>query len=312
MRAHHLLSLLCLSSACGGNWSNRDLEFVNALPRPAELRSKLPDTAQNKEPLSGVSTRRDGLQVGDPSKSYQDARRAQRDFNNLIDYCLNVIETVRKLAPTQRTSDSRIWGPYPDEKNPGYEIQIGIRQRSADTFSWAVQVRPKGGEFFDVLTGDYQATDSVKRGRGTLALHLAQVRGKLKLDDGLEAIDEITVGYISDTFPKRVEMLFTFAPGNASGLSQIGYTYREQADGSGAMRFLQRSTSTDITALEIDAFWVPTGAGRVVGRVLEGTYAGAALAECWDTSFIVTYFTEAWAGGQSSGSASDCVAVAGF
>ncbi|MBL9038869.1 MAG: hypothetical protein JNG84_10165, partial [Archangium sp.] len=233
MRALFIVGVLVLT-ACGGNWSNRDLDFVDALPDRATLQSKLPQTATTSSPLTGVSTRRDPLGVGEPSKAYADTKKASTDFNAILATMLAAIDLTRQVAPTARTPDSRTWGPYPDSKNPGFEFRVVVTQVDEANFSWSIDSRKRPADFFSLASGSYAPTESLKRGRGEMTLHVKDFKSQLAVDEGLKALDEIVIGYVTDMFPTRVEMLFTFAAGNPSGLSAIGYTSREQADGSGS------------------------------------------------------------------------------
>lgn len=310
----HLLTALALVAlaGCGGTWSNKDLEFVSALPRPEDLRAKIPLTASSTSPLEGVSTRRDGLNVGDPSNAYANAKKASGEFNTILDTLLSIIDRVRQVPPTTRTKDTRVWGPWPDSNNPGFEFQVVIKQVDDVNFAWGIQSRPKNGAFFDVVQGAFKASASARRGQGLMKVLVKDFRDVLKVDDNFKQLDEIDVGYITDMFPRRVEMLFTFRAGSTSGLSALGYTYREQEDTSAAMRFQLRTTSPDATVLEMNAAWLANGSGRGLGRVLEGTYAGATISECWDTAFKVTYYEETWPGGQKVGDPASCVAIPGL
>ncbi len=305
--------VLLAAAACGGNWSNRDLDFANALPDRASLRSKLPTTVSGASPLEGAATRRDGLNVGDPSQAYAFTKEASTNFNGLLDFLLGVVDTVRALPPTTRTKDSRIWGPWPDRNNPGFEFAVAIQQRDERNFEWAIRSRPKGGEFFDLVTGAFLASASARKGMGAMVVHVRNFRDVLNVDANLKQLDEIQIGYITDTPPRRVEMAFTFAAGSTTGLSGIGFTYREQDDRSGAMRFRALSPgNADVTVGELTSLWQPSGAGRATSVVIQGLRLGYTVEECWDAAFKVTYYRESWPGGQTSGLVGSCVTVPGL
>lgn len=308
---HALGFALLMLSACGGSWSNRDLEFAQALPDKATLQAKLPK-ATTTQGLGGVSTRQDGLLVGDPSQAWADTRAAVGQYNGLLDLLLGLIDAVRAVPPTSRTADSRTWGPWVDKNNPGHEVQVTITQGEGLVFSWSLQARPLKGAFFTVADGHFQAMGSVRQGRGALVVHVKDFRDRLHVDSELRRLDQVDLGYLTDTSPRRVEMLFTFAAGAASGLSSLGYTAREQDDGSGSLRFMLRSTDTRASAIEVVSVWQADGAGRAHGEVREGTYLGTIKDECWDRAGAVSYFAEGWAGGQVSGQASACVMVPGY
>lgn len=310
-RTLSLFALVALAG-CGGSWSNKDLEFVNTLPRTEDLRAKLPQTASSTSPLEGTPTRRDALEVGDASAAWASTRKASGEFNGILDTLLTILDKVRQVPPTTRSTDTRVWGPYPDNNNPGFDFQVVIKQVDATNFGWAIQSRRRGGELFDVVTGAFKASVSAREGQGAMKVLVKDFRDVLKVDDNLKQLDELTIGYITDMFPHRVEMLFTFRQGSTSGLSALGYTYREQQDSAGAMRFRLRSTSADLTVVDVNAAWLANGSGRSLSQVVEGNYTGATVTECWDTAFKVTYYAESWAGGKTAGDLASCVAVPGL
>lgn len=312
MRTIVFASAVVLLSACGGNWSTRDLEFVNALPSRADLQARLPAASSTSQPLEGVSTRRDGLNVGDPSQAYAATKKAATDFNGLLDQVLAILDTVRLVAPTTRSDNGRVWGPYPDSKNPGFEFQVSIQQLDATHFTWAIQARPTNGALFDVLTGTFVASTSARQGTGAFVVHVKGFKDKLAVDPSMQALDQIDVGYQTADWPHRVDMAFTFTPGNTSGLSMAGYTYRSLQDGRGALAYQVRTTSVEATVLSAAALWSTTGAGRAQAVVSEGTYTGATVSECWDTATKVAFYAESWPGGQMNGALADCATVDGL
>ena len=294
--------LVALATFGCGSWSNADLEFANALPNREALRSKLPVTASSKSPLSGVSTRRDGLDVGEPSGAYADAKKAATEFNGILDFLLTVLDRVRQVPPTSRSPDARIWGPYPDSANPGYEGQVRVQQDTADTFSWWLEERPTGGAFFDIVTGDFQATTSVKKGTGTMVVHVADFRDRLKVDDNnIKKLDAINIDYDTRGFPIEVTMSFVDASG-----PRLSYVYEENEDRSGSMDFILTTTDPNITSEKLTAQWTTEGSGRTDAVVLDGGYAGFAVTECWDSAFKVSFYSANWSGGQTSGVATSC------
>ena len=306
-----LLFSVLLLAGCGGNWSNADLAFANALPRRDELKSRIP-AGSTTQPLEGVGTRRDGLVVGDPSGAFAATKKAATDFNGLLDLILGVVDQVRAVPPTSRTTDSRTWGPFADTNNPGRELEVVIVKKDDVNFEWRIESRPINGAFIQVVTGNFLATDTARKGRGSFVVHVKDFRDVVKVDDNLKQLDQIDVGYITDMFPRRAEMLFTVKPGSSLGVSSIGYTARTQADGSGAMRFVYTLPRTDVAELELTAVWAAAGEGKSVGTVTKGTYSGFNVTECWGKAFAVVYYAESWPGGVTSGPASDCPVIDGL
>jgi hypothetical protein len=304
-----LLAVLALASSCGGDWSNEDLVFLTALPDRAVLKSKLPDTSSG---LTGIATRHDGLGVGQPSDAYASTLKAHSTFNGLLDDLLGVLDNVRAVSPTTRTSTARVWGPYSDSKNPGYQFQVVIAQQDAQTFSWAIQSGKSGSAFFDVLTGVFKAGASAKVGQGALVVPVKNFRDVLTVPDSFHELDEIRIGYVTDTYPHQVAMKFSFMASATQTVSGIGYVYEELADGSGQLAWEVTSTDPTTTVVDFLSRWLPSGAGVSQEAVKAGEAAGATQTECWGSDFDTRYFLQSWPGGQSGGTVTDCVSVPGF
>ncbi len=293
-------------SACGGTWSNKDLEFAAALPSRAELVSKLPQRATTTQPL----TRRDGLNAGEPSQAYADTRQAVNDFNGLLNFFLGVLDNVRQVPPTSRTETTRTWGPFTAKDNPGFQFQVVVSrvESETETYGWKVQARKLGEvEFFDLVRGAFKATADVRKGQGVIEVPVKTFRDRLTVDDTFRRADLITIGYFTEGSPRLVNVAFTFAAGNPGGLSEGGYGSKEDSDGSGAMAYtLSSPGNADIKKVTVASRWKSDGAGLSVGLVDEGTAAGATRVECWDAAFKVVWFKESFPGGQESGRQADC------
>lgn len=309
MRA--LLFIVLSLAGCGGNWSNADLAFADALPRREDLRARLPN-GSTSQPLLGVATRRDGLVVGDPSNAWAVTKKAGIDFNTLLDLVLGVVDQVRASPPTTRTPTSRTWGPFADSNNEGREVQVVIEQTADVNFTWRIESRARGGEFLRILDGNFLATDTARRGRGEFVVHVKDFRDVVKVTEEMKKLDEIRVGYITDMYPLRAEMLFTIAPGTSVPYSSVGYTARQQQDLSGAIQFVYTLPGPEIEEVRIDSAWKSTGEGKAIGAVTKGLYAGANITECWGKSFTVVHYAESWVGGATSGPSTDCPVIEGL
>jgi len=312
MRPLFLFSVLTLT-ACGGTWSNRDLEFIAALPSRAALAAKLPASATSTQPLS----RSDGLNAGEPSQAFAETKKAATDFNGLLDFFLGVLDTVRAVPPTSRDGESRTWGPFTAKDNPGFEFQVIIALVSTqpqDTYGWKLQARKLGTPaFFDVVRGAFQASpETVRKGMGQIEVPVKEYRDQLKLGEPFNQLDSIVLGYFTAGDPNTSQLAFTFAPGNTSGYSSLGYAAKRAEDGSGAMGFSLKTNDPNVSRLDVVSKWRADGAGVSISTVGEGTYRGATKGECWSSAFKVTYFKENWPGGQESGTQADCVSIEGL
>ncbi len=308
--------LLCVSALAAigcGNWSNKDLEFLNALPVSSDLSSKLPGAGSSSQGLSSSDgQRRDPLANGEASKLYADTQKASTDFNGILSSMLGTLEFVRSIAPTRRETDLRVWGPYPDSKHPGFDFQVVVSRVDAENFAWAMQSRKRGEDFFDAANGHFKANTGIRRGQGTFAIHLKEIRAHFPLPGIPAELEEIEVGYVTDMFPVRVDMHFVFSQGKPTRLSEIGYVYLEQEDHSGSMHFQLRTSAPEAILVETSSVWVPNGAGRASTQIVEGTFKGAGEQQCWNESFNVVWGKQAWLGGMEVGNSAECVTVSGF
>ncbi|MCA3016543.1 MAG: hypothetical protein INH41_29525 [Myxococcaceae bacterium] len=304
-----LCPALLVVTACGGNWSNADLEFSAALPWRRELGSTLPTSASTGQPLS----RQDGLNAGEPSQAYVDTKKAVTDFNGLLDFFLGVIDTVRAQPPSSRADEARTWGPFVAADLPGYQFQVTITRTASEpreTFAWSIQARRFGeADFFDLVRGDFQASpETVRRGVGTIEVPVKEVRARATLPAELQQLDRVSIGYQTSTFPQTTQMGFTFAAGNPIGLSQGGYRSERREDGAGALVFSLSSLDPNLRRATVRSRWLVDGSGAAVLTVDEGTYRGATRSECWNAQYKVTWFKESWPGGKESGRQADCPA----
>ena len=315
MKTIALASVVILAAGCGGSWSNKDLEFLNALPTREQLESKIPVAAAGG--LSGVGTRRDGLgekpMLGMPNQSYKDTHGASIQFNQLLSHIIDVIELVRSVPPTSRTIDSRTWGPWADTPNPGFEVEVVIKQIDPATFAYAFRQRAKGGEFFDSVTGGFKATVNLHKGSGGLKIDVkGAAAAKVPVGKDFVGLDEIQIQYQTETLPTTVAMLFNATPGGQSMVSSVGYLYQETMARSGQMYFAVNTTNPDITQYVTLSRWLLAGAGGSTTSITEGNFKGATQTDCWDAAFNTTYAKQGWPGGIEIGDVKSCVTVEGF
>lgn len=300
MRNRWLLPLGCLAIACGGNFSNDDLEFLNALPTREDLASKLPGASV---PVSegGPSQRADPLTVGEPSQLYRDTREASDAFNAGMDGLLALLEKIRELPPTTRAPELRVWGPWPDPGHPGHEVRFGMK-REAERFDYLLQFRPRGsGEegWWSAVEGTFQADGGLRKGSGAVRLLVKETKAHGFDVGGLASLDSLEIVYQTRALPILVRM--RFVPADPQTASELLYAYRELPGGLGEMGFLLEDTDllpgTRKEDLAIISRWTKDRGGVGIisvtgGDVPEGFTA--TQVECWDTSFRVTYMKRSW------------------
>ena len=95
----------------------------------------------------------------------------------MLDDVLGLVDTIRCLQPTSRTSDSRIWGPFADSKNLGWQWKLDRQPRDGRD---DVRLRPRvsrtpGGRptWVEFVPGPSTWRGGVKQGNGTVTADFA-------------------------------------------------------------------------------------------------------------------------------------------
>jgi hypothetical protein len=114
-RMQPIIMLAALALAACGNYSNEDLDFQLALPADGELEAKLPQA----------------LILDNSAEYYTLTRRVVTEFNGMAVALVSLVDHVRKYSPTSRNGAERIWGPFADDKHPGWQMRV-VMQRLDD------------------------------------------------------------------------------------------------------------------------------------------------------------------------------------
>lgn len=296
---HLALACLCLAAAaCGGDFSNDDLEFLNALPRREDLAAKLPAASEGR---SGggltADTRAQGVNLGELSGLAGDTDRTGRQFNAAVDGLLTLLENIRNADPTTREPDRRVWGPFPDRDHRGYDVRF-VMERQELRFDYRLQYRRAGEgdlEWWSLLVGSFQADAGIRKGVGALSLDVKRAEQEGFPPGGLATLDRLDIHYQTKALPTRVEMVFT-PKGGLTAASR--YTYREAEGGLGEMKFALPDTDLvpggRLEDVELTTRWAPDGRGMGVLVVLDGDITGARYTECWNALGRVTFLARSW------------------
>ncbi|ATB32407.1 hypothetical protein [Melittangium boletus] len=302
MRTCWLSLLGLLATACGGNFSNDDLEFLNALPVRAELTAKLP----KREGAAGIGSALP-LEVrpfadtpvaeGDPSTLYEDTHQASERFNTALDGLLSTLEKIRAQNPTTRAPDMREWGPVEDSEHPGHLVRF-VMTRQDGRFAYQLQFRPRGrDEWWSFVEGTFEANGGLRRGTGTVSIQLAAARAHGFDMGSFAGYKRLDVAYQTRAPPMSVEVEFIPVAARAS----LRYTYREAHGGLGEMTFLLEDTAILPGNKRADLFivsrWTSDRDGMARAMATGGNVPAdldATQVECWDARFRVTYFKRGW------------------
>lgn len=296
-----LLTAACTGiAACGGNYSNEDVEFVSALPVRAQLESKLPEQGVTQSPL--VGTRQDALSVGDPSPFYFATRSGSDGFNQGLFWLLTLIDEIRRIPPTHREPDKRVWGPFPDRDRPGFITEVVMERTQLVLFAYRIETRrsdaPSSAPWVPLIRGAFRATGGARKGTGDVHLLAQAARNAgVPIDDpNLIQLDTLDVTYVTDQSPIQVNMIFRALPG--AGFDTLEYAYSESDNGQGSIQFIYTVPLPQPyppARVRILSRWTTSGAGRADFVILDGPFQLAQAVECWDAQFRVTYSDNPWA-----------------
>lgn len=294
-----VLALPCaLALACGGDFSNDDLEFQNALPQREDLAAKLPASARSGQgPVTRVQRLGAPQVLGGASELAFQAYTAGTRFNTSVDALLALLEVFRNAPPTTREGDRRIWGPFPSGDHPGHDMRF-VMERQGASFAYLLQFRPQGGgedAWWTYLPGTFKADGGIRKGTGTLALDLQAARAHGFETGEASTVDRLDIDYQTKALPTSVELLFTGAGATAP---DTRYASRQTPEGLGEMAF--RLPGVDLIpgglleTLDIVARWTPDGRGVLVLDILVGDAKGAQYTECWDARTRITFMQRNW------------------
>ena len=301
-----LLIALGLSGTGCGNYSNEDLEFMNALPEKDDLSAEVPAV-------------RSAVSLGNAPELYLLTRNVVVIFNGIVDSFLNLIDTIRAFSPTTRRTNRRIWGPFPADNQPGWMVRMNMTRDDLANFSYQVGFRPDtfvGGDdegWIDIITGTFAAAGGVRKGIGTLSIMTADARAA-GLDPGLDYLDWLTAGYDNRAFPISVNLKFAKLPNplKPDDPTDGDYTYLAHQDGQGQLTYNWSAYSIPGPALDVfnvTSRWLGTGEGQSDLQVVSGDAAGARENQCWNQQLQAVYIDKPWLSADDIGTPSACPSI---
>src|SRR5450432_375787 len=307
LRCTLLLMPAVFAAACG-NYSNEDLEYMNAVPAGAQLTATLPAYSST-------------LPASSEAELAQTTHSVTTQFNQMLDNALGGVDAIRSYAPTSRTPTSRIWGPFPSDKQPGWDWQLTVTHDDPQStvFGYKLEVENTADltlGWLTFLTGSFDATEGVRKGMGSLTMDTSALTpAGFPFDQGTAPFTTLTVTYQTLSYPINVTMTIDRTPDAANQASSVVYTFAAQADGSGQMSFTLTGNFIVGPAIEtvaVTSAWLPTGAGKATEMVEQGDGAGLTQTECWDATFAATYNDKPWSASEDLGDASACPALPTF
>jgi hypothetical protein len=280
VRVHLSVTLLLACVACG-NLSNEDIAFLEALPQKDALHVKVPASAS--QPLCGPGT------FGD-AEVWKNAKTTGDSINAGVDGILSLVDAIRAATPTTREPDRRTWGPFPDDKHPGVEIQVVmVRELDANLVPWrwlySISARRKPANFIPILEGEFFGAQA-RNGIGRLILHFENSKA-LGMAKETDPAFPARIFYDLSSDPHTVSLDLTAGP-MGFGLLSFDYGYAGYADGHGRFDFVFPDGKGCI--ITVTANFTARGAGRGGLHVnCGGGIFQADVQQCWNESACLTY-----------------------
>jgi hypothetical protein len=285
-----LLLVLPLALLACGNYSNEDLEFMNALPTGDALRADIPAVSP--------------LAIAEEADLAKRTHETTRNFNGLLNGLVGIVDLVRSLPPTSRTPDSRTWGPFPPDAkkavNRDWWTRMIMRRNldDPDQFDYEISVHKLGNGALDwpvLIRGSFLAGQTARRGTGHVELVTSGARAEgMDLTD-FGTLDHLEINYDTVHDPVVVEETITALPetGSVDPPPVLVFTYKANAVGQGQMTFDLfvniENTGPALEDINVTAQWLPTGEGRAQSTIVSGDGMGLHQTQCWDTSFRRTF-----------------------
>jgi hypothetical protein len=269
-------------TACG-NYSNEDLEFMNAVPARVDIAAEMPRALMpaNEAELSKLT------------------HDTVASFNKTLDF-LTAADVIRKFQPTSRIPDGRIWGPIAMDDHPGWQWRFIVTRDPAapEMFSYAFQVQPfgAGDVWTPFIDGSFVTSGGARKGMGlfhmgTDALRAAQF--PVETDVKGNTLKDLNVRYWTSAFPVSVTMsLVVYINGGFTDKAGIEYHHEAEESGAGLMTFSATDPASGVM-ISVVSQWMATGRGRADATAADANASGTRT-ECWDDSFAETYDYIPW------------------
>jgi hypothetical protein len=223
-----------------------------------------------------------------------DEPKVVTDFNAIARALVGLVDKVRGISPTSRQGTQRTWGPWADDKHPGWQVRVLMDRvdnpsaASGFNISYNVQVRNAqvvGSDFIDFMTGYYTPSGNTRRGQGEQHLWVQQVRDADYPVDDLGQLAKLDLCYQTQKYPVTVHMFAENQP--TAKDRQVTYDYAEDLDGSGTLFFnLTGDRTVGSTDLRFISRWLGSGAGRA--DAYAATLNLLAGTDCWGPDTVAS------------------------
>jgi hypothetical protein len=284
-----LAVLIATASACVKNDDDKGSQAqaaIEALPTSETLTIAVPASAQK---------------VGDVAVSYLLTRTIADTLNGSAAVVLGLAKAISEFPVTSIEGSKLIWGPWSETLKPG-EYRMTAQLTGDGDWSWAIEGRKKGSSAaFQAVVSGVATPGRPHRGSGSFTFDC----------DLALAIDPYDLEHSPVTVVLDAEHLAPM-PDGSEAAQTFHYEYSAAANGSGTLSFMTYGDSLDLGTkwenTEYVSQWTAAGAGRTDIAVHGGDLGDTRVTavECWDTSFLQSYYTDSQNWLPTVGSPSAC------
>lgn len=307
-----LVAALALGAGChdpfSNQWFEEDALFRAAIPDAERVTTRVPAADERDgwwavpPPYAGVAEF--------PVWTYE----TSHELNTFIFTLLYVVEAISAEPIALRDEDERRWGPYPS--GAGHDIWLEM-VRVDDRFDYEL-IYSASGDSHDrgavPFRGSFVAGTVPREGVGSFSYDFGVMYG---LEPTEESLADGVIYVEHDNSDGQV-LLSIDLDGIVDGGSpwSARYSFFWEPSGSGWFEFattanLEGSDPEFVEEFEVRTRWQSDHAGRADARVWGGDLAGLPggyhVTECWDTSYLRTYYGDDTGLTQPVGDPATCV-----
>jgi len=308
-----LLALIGLCGGCHDPFSNQLFEddelFIAAIPDEERVTARVPESNTGW----AFASAQDGDDVGQIALYPLWTIQTASGTNEFIFLLLYLVEAITDEPISERDDDLRVWGPYPTDA--GHEVTFEMT-RDGDRFDYALLWDTATAEDLAPFTGSFVAGEIPREGIGNFMFDFELYE---QLEPGVMDVTEGQLYVEHDNTDGQVlldiEMVALDGPAveevvnarNAFFLDPSGHGWFEWA----GWYNVDTTDPAVLELFEVRTRWQADGAGRADSRAsggdLEAWEYEFRATECWDSSFLRTFYGDSSELTEDQGSEGACV-----
>lgn len=252
--------------------------------------------------------------LGGSAESYKLTYGVVQNYRQILGVVGAILDHVRRYPATNRSPDSRSWGPFSDEKQPLFQVRVSITRVSpvatipSNQVTYSIEYGAKAnGLFVPVISGTFDPMGGVGDGNGRLTFDVDALRAiSYPIGSDVSKLRSLNMNHFRQAGSRSLVVHQTNVA--TADVPTADLTYNESADGSANTHFVM-TLSANLWVQEIDVVsaWRGDGVGRGEIKVTSGLATGSVGTDCWGPSTIPTFVKRDWDPAASMGDAASCL-----